>query len=349
MKLQKFIKNKKQKQIFIGAIIGIIVLISGITLYRTFALYKEEKTYNVIKGKVPKFEKCSLAINQEFNFNYSGDEQTFETPCDGNYKLEIWGAEGGKWSSSIQGGYGGYASGEIALSQGKKLYIYVGEKGITTNQGPTSAKNGGYNGGGGIASHNDSGTICAAGGGATHIAFVPGLLEALENQKEQILIVAGGGGGRGQNVGVGNNTMSGSGGGFKGTDSEVFINNWDVVSAYGYGGTQNMGGEFYYSKPALLTDALKKDMKGTFGKGGTRLGSGGGGFYGGGTGGYSGGGGSGYIGNKKLYNKEMYCYNCETNEEIDTKTYTTANVSEEAISEYAKIGNGFARITYLGK
>ncbi len=58
MKLQKFIKNKKQKQILIGTIIGIVVLIGGITLYHTFAMYKEEKTYNVIKGKVPDFRNC---------------------------------------------------------------------------------------------------------------------------------------------------------------------------------------------------------------------------------------------------------------------------------------------------
>ena len=55
MKLQKFIKNKKQKQILIGAIIGIIVLIGGITLYRTFALYKEEKTFDILQGQVPDF------------------------------------------------------------------------------------------------------------------------------------------------------------------------------------------------------------------------------------------------------------------------------------------------------
>ena len=55
MKLQKFIKNKKQKQILIGTIIGLIILIGGITLYRTFAMYKEEKTFDVLQGKVPDF------------------------------------------------------------------------------------------------------------------------------------------------------------------------------------------------------------------------------------------------------------------------------------------------------
>ncbi len=55
MNLKKFTKNKKIKTIFIGSTVGILLLIGGITLYKTFALYKEEKTYNVIQGKVPDF------------------------------------------------------------------------------------------------------------------------------------------------------------------------------------------------------------------------------------------------------------------------------------------------------
>ncbi len=55
MKLKKFTKNKKQKQIVIGSIVGILLLIGGITLYRTFALYKEEKTFDALNGTVPDF------------------------------------------------------------------------------------------------------------------------------------------------------------------------------------------------------------------------------------------------------------------------------------------------------
>jgi len=43
----------------------------------------------------------------------------------------------------------------------------------------------------------------------------------------------------------------------------------------------------------------------------------------------------------------MYCYNCEESSEESTKTISTTNVSEEAISNYAKIGNGYARITLI--
>ena len=43
----------------------------------------------------------------------------------------------------------------------------------------------------------------------------------------------------------------------------------------------------------------------------------------------------------------MYCYNCTTSDEVDTKTYTTTNVSDPPISNYAKSGNGAAIISQL--
>lgn len=78
-------------------------------------------------------------------------------------------------------------------------------------------------------------------------------------------------------------------------------------------------------------------------------GGGGGGLYGGSTGfGHSGGGGSGYIGNSLLTNKAMYCYNCEESSEESTKTISTTCAEETPTSNCAKIGNGYARITYIG-
>ncbi len=62
MKLQKFIKNKKQKGIVIGSIVGILVLIGGITLYKTFALYKVEKSFNVLNGTVPDFSSGDVTL-----------------------------------------------------------------------------------------------------------------------------------------------------------------------------------------------------------------------------------------------------------------------------------------------
>lgn len=92
------------------------------------------------------------------------------------------------------------------------------------------------------------------------------------------------------------------------------------------------------------------------GVGGT--GGGGGGYYGGGGSNASSGrdpsaaGGSGYIGYSLLTDKIMYCYNCQSSinedDETEIKTWSTNNVNATAISQYAKIGDGFARITYLG-
>ena len=44
----------------------------------------------------------------------------------------------------------------------------------------------------------------------------------------------------------------------------------------------------------------------------------------------------------------MYCYNCTQSTEESTKTISTTNVSATAMSNYAKSGDGQAKIKYLG-
>ena len=39
-----------------------ILLVGGITLYRTFALYEEKKEFNVLRGKVPEFTSGDITI-----------------------------------------------------------------------------------------------------------------------------------------------------------------------------------------------------------------------------------------------------------------------------------------------
>ena len=90
--------------------------------------------------------------------------------------------------------------------------------------------------------------------------------------------------------------------------------------------------------------------------------AGGGGYYGGGAsygntdanGNSGGGGGSGYIGNPILLSsseitKSMYCYNCLQSGGVDTLTYSVTNASTTAISNTAKQGNGYAKVTYIGE
>ena len=51
-------------------------------------------------------KNCQYKKGKTFEFDYSGKEDTFVTPCDGIYKFETWGAQGGSYS-----GPRGYACG----------------------------------------------------------------------------------------------------------------------------------------------------------------------------------------------------------------------------------------------
>ncbi len=141
-------------------------------------------------------DEASNKVSQDFY--YSGNVQEFTAPCSTTYKLEVWGASGGKDKQHeaaggriMDGGRGGYSSGEVNLQKGQKLYIVVGGEGESyafNNSG------GGYNGGGDAGGDLSSG----GGGGATHIATMNlGELSHYSNNRDAVLIVAGGGGGGG--------------------------------------------------------------------------------------------------------------------------------------------------------
>ena len=271
-----------------------------------------------------------------WNYEYTGGEQYFIVNKSGNYKLEVWGA-GTEFVSTRVGGYGGYSTGKIILNKSNKIYINVGGKGIIG-----SGTLGGYNGGG-----NSQYVGSSSGGGATHISLVSGQLKNLSPNNDglgNIIIVAGGGGGQ-------SSTRGGSGGGYIGVSGADGDNN-EGVRVAPTGGTQIAGG--------LGEGENTTTLIGTFGKGGNGgTGGGGGGYYGGGaskaTSGRNPGaaGGSGYIGYAGLTDKIMYCYNCQSSEneedETNIKTRSTTNVSVTPTSNYAKMGDGFVRITYLGK
>ena len=204
-------------------------------------------------------------IQQSWDFAYIKAPQEFIIPYSGTYKLEVWGAQGGK-DDGHYGGKGGYSVGYVELEKNLKIYVVVGGSG----GGCSSCGAGGYNGGG------SSGVIgCSgSGGGATHIGKANAILK--DTSPSDLYIVAGGGGGAGW---LGSCVLldGGAGGGTEGNSSS------------GSGGTQSAGGS----------------PGGSYGQGGNRCfngadgGGGGGGYYGGGgsscfDGG--GGGGSGYIG-----------------------------------------------------
>ena len=294
---------------------------------------------------------CRYEVGYVWNFDYTGSEQEFTAPCSGTYKLETWGAQGGGYVAI--GGYGGYSIGNIILKSNAKLFVNVGESGKSSSTEDLSST---YNGGGAGAIQANYKNIryFSSGGGATHIAMISGILSNLENEKNNILIVAGAGGGAYFDT-TGGSENGGSAGGYIGTNGTQTTKGW---GSFGYGGSQTEGGySICDDTTCSANDWERKNYSiGGFGYGGPssidyRPSSGGGsGYYGGGGSGHvqSAGGGSSYIGNTSLYNKSMYCYNCEESTEESTKTISTTCTSETPTENCSKQGNGYARITYLG-
>jgi hypothetical protein len=265
------------------------------------------------------------------NYEYTGSYQKV-TLYEGVYKLECWGAQGGKGGSSgsyISGGKGGYSVGTVTLDSSNTVYVYVGGQGSSS----MSTGGGGFNGGGGHGSTVTSDYLAGGGGGASDIRIGT-------NSYAYRVIVAGGGGGSGVNSG-------GAGGGTSGTNG--------VSSSYqdrcGSGGTQTAGG-------AMATSNTTNVTSGSFGQGGTGGngnaggGGGGGGWYGGGGAGYGSnasggaGGGSGYIhqgSNSASALGQNYILS-------DAATYAgnTSFPSTGGSTETGHSGNGYVRITQIG-
>lgn len=269
----------------------------------------------------------------------------FQAPFDGDYKLEVWGAQGGSTyfrSKSVQGGKGGYSIGIIHLKKGTTLYINVGGQGgksITTCQSGA-----GYNGGGAGYYHDSNGNENTAyvggGGGSTDIRII-------DNSLHSRVIVAGGGGAAGYDQ---QENPGGLGGGTCGESKQTHKD----LDRRSNGGTQIAGGH---------STSQTEAESGSFGQGGngidTWVAGGGGGWYGG-SACYCGdaAGGSGWIytestfktwkeGNqtdslKWLLNPEYYLSDGITisgNKEIpshDGKSQTIGNS-----------GNGYAQITII--
>ncbi|WP_051230952.1 glycine-rich protein [Segatella albensis] len=211
--------------------------------------------------------------------------QTFIAPISGDYKLEVWGAQGGISYGGIPG-KGGYSCGSLSVTSGHELYICIGQC--------TGSITADYTG---ISAYNGGGTGASAGGGATHIASTDrGELKNYELYKTEVYIVAGGGGaGADGDFGTG---IGGAGGGATGENGPY----WEGLIRRATGGSQ--------TEPGVNGgngQIIEVNIPG-FGQGGGAYrpennynnygGGGGGGWYGGGGYAYagSGAGGSGHIG-----------------------------------------------------
>lgn len=279
--------------------------------------------------------KCSTSYA---GFGYKGREEVFTAPSAGTYKIEAWGGEGGSSSTAgYIGGYGAYAYGEITLSAGEKLYINVAGAGEQTMQLNQTIR-GGYNGGGSsVANCGTNDNKIGSGGGASSVALKSGLLSTLSNDIDKIVIVAAGGGGANYCTGS-SNGVGGSGGGISGVNG-TGVTDWSR-DRYGLGGTQTTPGcranNIYCT---LFGKSNESNILSPFTGGG-------GGFYGGGPGERSGGGGgSSYIGNSRLTNKGMYCYNCTESTDASTKTTSTTCHHKNPEVNCAKQSSGYVRIS----
>lgn len=284
--------------------------------------------------KIPTVEllsTLSTATPNNFDFqNFTYYKVT--VPTSGQYKFEVWGAQGG-----CSGGAGGYSTGLVQLNSGDTLYVYVGGKGLCSSETSYSLM-GGWNGGG--FAYKGS-YITGSGGGATDIRIQT-------NSLYSRAIVAGGGGGY-SNLGY---FSGGVGGGQLGGST------YDSASYAGGGGTQVNGG----------ISGCNSKGNGKFGLGGSydsACGSfwgypdtgGGSGWYGGGSAAISSGGGSGWVytstdftnwqsGNATdaaqwLLNSSYYLSSAQT----IAGNLTITNPDGSSVTGHT--GNGYARITFI--
>lgn len=237
-----------------------------------------------------------LATPGSQTFAYTGAIQMFVVPpCVDTLTLEAWGGQGGIGPSNA-GGLGGYAKGDLAVTPGETLYVYVGGVGQAHNfNGSVDYEAlGGWNGGG-KGGYDNSGQVQNGGGGGG----ASDIRRSMDTTYTgRVIVGAGGGGGAGGSF---TPAAGGNGGGTTGVDG-----GFTYTASGGGGGTQSAGG--------VVSNTSRGATNGTLGRGGNgstnqnAWGSGGGGAgYYGGAGGTSnndhgsghagaGGGGSSYTG-----------------------------------------------------
>lgn len=256
-------------------------------------------------------DNCSLGVTT-LTFSYTGSAQSFIVPSGvTSINIEAWGASGQgvtvEQYTPSTGGLGGYATGDLAVTPGDVIWVYVGGTGTDGAGG----FNGGAIGGFGTAGSGGISGFAGSGGGASDVRIGAATL----NDR---IIVAGGGGGGGrdyvngscQPCGQGGN--GGAGGGTLGVDGEdptdPIYGFYFNPGAGGKGGTQIAGGlggdgpQGPDGNPGVIGDG-GIGINGSFT---IASGGGGGGYYGGGSGaganigsgaaGAGGAGGASYIG-----------------------------------------------------
>ena len=192
---------------------------------------------------MPKIDSyCPYEKGQIFEYNYTGDEQSFIAACNGIYKVELWGAQGGSGiNNANKGGKGAYTSGEIRLDKNSVLYIYVGQYPTTVSTDCQATNlNSSFNG---ITLGS-----CSGGGGATDVRLVNGSWNSPQGLNSRIMVAAGGGGAYYDDN---NSYQGGAGGGLIGYPgvggTNVGLGGSQISSSFGIGtyGSSNGAGGYY--------------------------------------------------------------------------------------------------------
>lgn len=196
-----------------------------------------------VKGKKTLTAGTNLAItvggagqknnSTVYNYGYTGGVQTFTAPVSGQYRLEVFGAQGANdQGANTARNQGGYSAGFKYLKAGEQLYIVVGCAGNSAGWTAATSANEAYNGGGRAGGQTGNG-----GGGATHIAITNrGVLSNYNSYRNEVLIVAGGGGG------AGDGSWGGPGGGSSGLNG-AGASGATGSSGYSFGRGQNAGAD----------------------------------------------------------------------------------------------------------
>ena len=311
-------KQNKSKITKISTItLSVIVFVVGVILL-TKADFNSLFDLDMIGTKVGNYSSCSFSSGYSWTFEYTASEQEFSVPCNGTYKIELWGASGGDFSATSEDvGLGGYTSGEIDLNKNNKLYVYVGgNKNLVYTSDEDMFT---YNGGGGGQT---------PGGGATDIRLVNGNWDNFDSLKSRIMVAAGGGGGF-TTWEITNKTI-GNAGGLVGTDAKCTY--YGSTNYTSYGGTQTSGGAGGLGK--TYSGCSMTYANGSFGKGGYGVdvrtegghgpvsSGGGGGYYGGGHGTHPGNGYTGGAGGSSYISGYSGCNSISQTSTVDNITHT---------------------------
>lgn len=385
--MKKFKNNfcLNNKGFAITSIIYAMLLLFVVLMMLTIATLGRKK--NLLDKSREDTKTILNEFYQTFDYDYTGDVQTFVAPRDGYYNIELWGAQGGNISGigydmygnsrgelTYTGGKGAYTTGVVYLMKNQTLYVYVGGKGSQNISLTTTDKQdvGGYNGGGSLLA--GQGIFGASGGGSTDIRLTLGSWNDFNSLKSRIMVAAGGGGAnfRNQGYGEGNGGAGGTLIGINGSESltagSYFRSDYSPGYEIGTGGTQTSGGHriLYYLDGTVVEDFNCTTCNGQFGMAlqNQNQTGGGSGYYGGGSNGHGGAGGgssfvSGYDGCDAIAENSTAANIVHTGQSIHYSGLKFENANMIDGNSYmpthdgdnvmiGNSGNGHAKITYVG-